>query len=368
MRLLPTKSMKPGMKLAKTIYNEQGRALLSAGIPVTARMITRLQQLNVTYVYIEDARTKDLEAPTMISDQTRKKAITTITDTFKLLESEKKLSKWFVMDQSSKDLKSLIHTLLADMKNNQEVATLLTDVYIHDNYVFTHSLNVTLYALSIGIKLGLPQKELEILGLGGILHDIGKMQIPSEILFKPGKLTSDEFTEMKKHTTYGYDILRNMHTIPLLVAHCAFQHHERLNGSGYPRGVKNEDIHLFGKILAVADVFDAVTSHRIYRSAMLPHEGLEILYAGSESLYEPAIIEAFRKSVAIYPFGLAVTLNDGRKGLVVGQNKDITERPIIRIIEAEGTELDSPYDINLKDHLDVSIVDCDNQGSMSAVS
>jgi HD-GYP domain-containing protein (c-di-GMP phosphodiesterase class II) len=229
-------------------------------------------------------------------------------------------------------------------------------------------LNVTLYALSIGLKLGLPQKDLEILGLGGILHDIGKMLIPSEILFKPGKLTSEEFTEMKKHTTYGYDILRNMHTIPLLVAHCAFQHHERLNGSGYPRGVKNEDIHLFGKILAVADVFDAVTSHRIYRSAMLPHEGLEILYAGSESLYEPVIIEAFRKSVAIYPFGLTVTLNDGRKGLVVGQNKDITERPIIRIIEAGGAELDSPYDINLKDHLAVSIVDCDNQGSMSAVS
>jgi putative nucleotidyltransferase with HDIG domain len=309
-----------------------------------------------------------MEVPTMISDKIRKKAIKTITDTFKSMENEKKLSKWFVAEQSSKELKGLIHHLLNDMKTNEEVAALLTDVYVHDNYVFTHSLNVTLYSLSIGLKLGLSQKDLEILGLGGILHDIGKILVPNEILFKPGKLSSDEFSEMKRHATYGYDILRKMQSIPLLVAHCAFQHHERLNGSGYPRGIKTEDIHLFGKILAVADVFDAVTSHRIYRSAMLPHEGLEILYAGSGTLYEPAIIEAFRKSVAIYPFGLMVTLSDGSKGIVVGQNKDLTERPIIRVVEAEGKELEKPFDINLKDYLSLAIVDCDKQDNVAAVS
>lgn len=368
MRLLPTRSMKPGMVLARSIYNDSGRVLLSEGISVTSRMISRLQQLNVTYVYIEDSRTNGIEVPTMISDKVRKEAVKTITDTFKSVEHERALSKWFVMDKSSKTLKSLIQHLLIDMKSNDEVSALLTDVYVHDNYVFTHSLNVTLYALSIGLKLGLSQKDLETLGLGGILHDIGKMLVPNDILFKPGKLSSDEFAEMKRHATYGYDILRNMQSIPLMVAHCAFQHHERLNGSGYPRGIKTDDIHLFGKILAVADVFDAVTSHRIYRSAMLPHEGLEILYAGSGTLYEPAIIEAFRKSVAIYPYGLMITLNDGRKGLVVGQNKDLTERPVIRIVEEEGEDLENPYDLNLKDHLDLAIVDCDRQDNIAAVS
>lgn len=360
--------MKPGMVLAKSIFNDSGRVLLSEGISVTSKMISRLQNLNVTYVYIKDARTDGLEIPTLISDTTRNAAVKTITDTFKSIENEKELSKWFVMDRSSKDLKSLIQHLLTDMKSNEEVATLLTDVYVHDNYVFTHSLNVTLYSLSIGLKLGLSQKDLEILGLGGILHDIGKMLVPNEILFKPGKLSSEEFSEMKRHATYGFDILRNMQTIPLIVAHCAFQHHERLNGSGYPRGIKSEEIHLFGKILAVADVFDAVTSHRVYRSAMLPHEGLEILYSGSGTLYEPAIIEAFRKSVAIYAYGLMVTLNDGRKGIVVGQNQDLTERPIIRIVEEAGDELDTPYDLNLRDHLNLAIVDCDNQKNVAAVS
>ncbi|CAG9621076.1 HD-GYP domain-containing protein [Sutcliffiella rhizosphaerae] len=368
MRLLPTNKMKPGMVLAKSIFNDTGRVLLSEGVSVTSNMIARLLQLNVTYVYIKDSRIDGMEIPTIISDKVRKEAIKTITSTFQAIENEKEISKRFVIDKSSKNLKALIEKLLSDMKSNEEISTLLTDVYVHDNYVFTHSLNVTLYSLSIGLKLGLSRKDLEILGLGGILHDIGKMLVPNEILFKPGKLSSEEFKEMKMHATYGFDILRNMQTIPLLVAHCAYQHHERLNGSGYPRGIKSNDIHLFGKILAVADVFDAVTSHRVYRSAMLPHEGLEVLYSGSGTLYEPVIIEAFRKSVALYPYGLMVTLNDGRKGFVVGQNKELTERPIIRIVEQEGEELENTYDINLKDHLNIAIVDCDCQTNVAAVS
>ncbi|WP_096156771.1 MULTISPECIES: HD-GYP domain-containing protein [Bacillus] len=367
MRLLHTKSLKPGMKLAKSIYNESGRILLKSGIPLTDRMISRLIQLKVTFVYLEDARTNDIIIPSMVSDRVKTEALQTITETFEAFKGEK-LSKWFIMDQSTKQLKDLIQLLLSDMKGNNEVSTLLTDVFVHDNYVFTHSLNVTIYALSIGLKLGLPQKDLEILGLGGILHDVGKMLVPLEVLNKPGKLTSEEFVEMKSHTTKGFDLIRKMHTVPLLVAHCAFQHHERLNGSGYPRGIKEKDIHLFGKILAVADVFDAVTSHRVYRDAMLPHEGLEILYGGSGSLYDPAIIDAFRKSVAIYPYGLAVELSDNRKAIVIGQNKEMTERPILRVIEENGNELETPYDINLKEQLDVTIVKCNDKESIAAVS
>lgn len=367
MRLLPTKSIKPGMKLAKSIYNDKGRILLSSGIPITKRMISTLENLHVTYVYIEDSRTSDIHTPSMISEPVRKEAMETIVSTFNEMK-DLTLSKKFMLDQSSKKFRELIQNIITDMKNNEEVASLLTDIYIHDNYVFTHSLNVTVYALSIGLKLGLSSKELETLGLGGIMHDIGKMLIPKEILHKPGKLTSEEFKMMKSHTTKGYDLLRNMHTIPMLVAHCAFQHHERLNGSGYPRGLKKDDIHLFGKILAVADVFDACTSHRVYRNAMLPHEGLEILYSGSDSLFDREIIEAFRKSVAIYPNGLTLELSDGSKGIVVGQNKDMTERPIVRIIEKDGDRLDTPFDVNLKNILSITIINCDLEDQQEAVS
>lgn len=191
-----------------------------------------------------------------------------------------------MIEKASKQLIELIRNLHSHLKNDTDLLNLLTDVCSYDQYIFTHSLNVTLYSLAIGMHLKLSTKNLETLGLGAILHDVGKMKVPAEILMKPGKLTEEEFEEIKKHSEEGFRILRNVQTIPLLVAHCAFQHHERLNGSGYPRGIKGNEIHEFGKIIAVADVFDAVTSNRVYRQAMLPHEGLEILYAGAGSLFE----------------------------------------------------------------------------------
>ena len=145
----------------------------------------------------------------------------------------------------------------------------------------------------------------------------------------------------------------------LIIAHCAYQHHERLDGSGYPRGIKGEDIHPFAKIIAVADVFDAMTSNRVYRKAMLPHQALEVLYAGSGTLFDANVIEAFRSSVAMYPNGMVVELNDGRKGIVTDQNKGVTDRPVIRIIEEYGQEIQTPYAMDLSTELDKVITGFD---------
>ena len=153
--------------------------------------------------------------------------------------------------------------------------------------------------------------------------------------------------------------MRQLHNVSLLVAHCAFQHHERLDGSGYPRGLKGDEIHPYAKIIAVADVFDALTSNRVYRDAMLPHEALEILYAGSGTLFDANVIQAFRRSVAIYPNGMVVVLSDGRRGIVEKQNKGLTHRPFLRIIAEKGEELAQPYSLDLSVNLDVVITDFD---------
>ena len=163
---------------------------------------------------------------------------------------------------------------------------------------------------------------------------------------------------LKRHTTEGFEMLRNSYSVPLLVAHCAFQHHERLDGSGYPRGIQSKDIHDFAKVIAVADVFDAVTSNRVYRSAMLPHEGLEMLYAGVERQYDTNVVKAFHKAVAIYPVGITVELNDGRKGVVVKQNSSLSDRPVLRILEDNGDHV-QPYEINLEEELSIVITGCD---------
>ncbi|MFD1737734.1 HD-GYP domain-containing protein [Bacillus salitolerans] len=358
MRLVATQYIEAGTKLHKAIFNEKGQILVNKGIPLTKRMIERLEELGITYVYIEDERTNDVELKSPISDEVRREAVQSIEHTFRELNQKNMMTNSIVLEQSSKKFNDIIRNIILELKDNKDLLSLLTDVVVHDHYIFTHSLNVTLYSLAIGIEMKLPEKQLEVIGLGAILHDVGKMMVSLDVLLKPERLTADEFNEVKKHTTYGYDLLRKLSTIPLMAAHCAFQHHERLDGSGYPRGIKSDEIHIFGKIIAVADVFDAVTSNRVYRKAMLPNEGLEILYAGAGHHFDSKIIEAFRNSVAIYPIGITVTLNNGLSGVVVKQNSGYCDRPFIRILENDGVELQEPYEVNLKDRLDLVIVEC----------
>jgi putative nucleotidyltransferase with HDIG domain len=358
MRLVATASVAEGALLGKIIYNGQGQILLNEGARLEKKILNRLLEFGIDYIYVKDSATEDIVAKSSISDSVRLKAMTTIGDTFKQLQQDPKIDNSFIIEKASKDFKKLIKLLLDELLSNKELLNLLSDVFTHDHYIFSHSLNVTLYALAIGIEMKLSPKELEFLGLGAILHDVGKMKVPEAILAKPGRLTEEEFEVIQNHAEDGFEILRNTSSIPLIVAHCAYQHHERVNGSGYPRRLKGDEIHKFGLILAVADVFDAVTSNRIYRRAMLPHEGLEILYSGSGNMFDQKVVDAFRRAVAIYPIGLTVILNDGRTGVVAQQNPGLSERPVIRILE-ENNQSVVPYVVDLKIHLSVMIVSCD---------
>lgn len=319
MRLVATETIEVGVKLGKTITNKNGQVLLNKGVVLSKKMIQRLLDVGINHIYIEDARTNDVIVNEAITDELRKEVTSTIELTFKQIQTDLEKNHSLVIEKASKKLASLIRHLLVEIKSDQELLTLLSDVYIYDEYIFTHSLNVTLYSLAIGQRLQLSPRELETLGLGAILHDVGKMKVRTEILMKPGRLTEEEYIEMKNHSEFGFRMLKEVRSLSLLVAHCAYQHHERINGTGYPRGIKGSEIHLFGKIIAVADVFDAVTSNRVYRKAMLPHEGLEILYAGVGTLFDPQVVDAFRKAVAIYPIGMTVQLNDGSSGIIVKQ-------------------------------------------------
>ncbi len=358
MRLVQTATVLEGTLLGKAIYNDKGQILLNEGVKLEQKLIKRLIEMGIHYIYIKDKKTEDLATSDPLSMKLKKKAMDSIEKHFLEIECGKDMSNVLALEKAAKNLKTLVREILFEIKSNQDLLVLLSEVYTYDHYIFTHSLNVTMYSLAIGMKLNLPEKDLEVLGLGAILHDVGKMKIPEPILLKPDKLTKEEYEEVKKHAEVGFQILRKIPNVSLIVAHCAYQHHERLNGTGYPRGIKGKEIHYFGKIIAVADVFDAVTSNRVYRQAMLPHEGLEILYSGSETLFDKKIIEAFRQAVAVYPVGITVGLNDGRKGVVSRQNMGISDRPVVRIIEENGMEV-NPYEINLQTELDLMIIACD---------
>lgn len=358
MRLVETSLKLKGRYLSKAIYSEQGQILLNEGVMLDEFLLNRLIQMGIHYIYIEDERTDDIELHDSIPAALKQKALKSIRKHFVEFEKKEYISNALVLEKATKELANLVRAIRREIRNNHDLLMLLADICEYDSYIFTHSLNVTMYSLAIGIKLKLKEKDLQALGMGAILHDVGKMKIPEKILLKPCRLTKEEFEVAKQHATEGFELLRHIPSVSLIVAHCAYQHHERLDGSGYPRGLTTEKILPFAKIIAIADVFDAVTSNRVYHKAILPHEALEILYAGSGTLFDPNLIRTFRQAVAIYPVGLTVILSDGRKGVVSQQNVGISDRPVVRILEENGMDI-PPYELDLKNALDVVITACD---------
>ncbi|MCT2535916.1 HD-GYP domain-containing protein [Aquibacillus koreensis] len=358
MRLVATKTIRDGSELAKTIYNDNGQVLIQRDIKLTKRMLKRLQDLGITYVYIKDAFTEDIIIDPPIPEELRIEAVQMVRTSFDEIRKQGFNRNAYLFEKTSAKMADMVGNIVNEVSNRDEVISIMSDILISDDYIFSHSINVTIYALAIASELNYSPKKIEHIGLGAMLHDVGKVFIPEPILNKAGRLTNHEFDIIKTHSEEGFNFLRKASTVPLLVAHCAYQHHERLDGSGYPRGIMENDIHPYGKLLAVADVFDAVTSNRVYRDAMLPHEGLEILYSGSGTLFDRGMVEAFRKTIAVYPNGIEVELSDGREGIVVKQNKNLYERPVIRIIREFGQDV-KPYDIDLAKVLNVMIVNCD---------
>lgn len=356
MRLAATKFIKPGTKLAQSIYNERGNVLLAKGIEINTRMLKRLIEQGITYIYIVDEFTKDIDIEPIIPEKLRIHASKTIKDTFlKLGKSDLSATMSYVLDDNKAEFRDIAENIIDNIISKGKSVSLLTDIYISDDYIFQHSLNVAIYSTTIGLKLNMPAEKLKELAIGALLHDIGKIFIDQNILNKKGRLKEEEFLLIKKHAELGYNFLREQREYSSVIAHCAYQHHERLDGSGYPRALKADDIIMPAKIIAIADVFDAVTSNRVYRDAMLPHEGLELIYAGASSLFDIKLVEAFRRSIIAYPIGLTVVLHDKRVGIVIEQNVHIGDRPIVRIIEEDDRKVAAPYEVDLSTNLNVTI-------------
>lgn len=355
MRLISIDAVKEGMLLGRTIWNEAGHPLLKKDVVINARIIQRLQQLNTHYVYINDEISEGIEVKETVPTVIRNKAISTIKESFQSINGLNSVNASYVLDKQSKAIISIVDELLSAISSNDEILTILTDAYLFDEYLYQHSFQVTLYSIAIAKELGYSAEDLRLIGIGALLHDVGKLMVPKEILTKPGQLTNEEFETMKQHTRYGFDLLRNLHSISLLVAHCAFQHHERIDGSGYPRGLVDFEIHPFAKIIGVADVFDAVTTSRVYREKMLPSQGLAIVEAGSGTIYDARIVQALKKSVVHYPNGVILKLSDGSRGIVSRQNPSCAALPWIRIFEKQNQVLAATYEINLMDYPSVTI-------------
>ena len=225
-----------------------------------------------------------------------------------------------------------IEDMIDSTFRNLDATLTLTKLKTYDDYTFTHCLNVTALAVSFGCHLHLSRDNLRLLGLGAMLHDAGKTGVPLEILNKPARLTEEEFEVMKTHPALGARLLEKTQKVPAPAIDIALHHHERLDGNGYPDGLKGPQVHTFLTIVGLVDVYDALSSERIYHRAVPPHEALKVLFTLRNTHFESIWVERFIQCLGIYPAGTLVRLSTGEIGLVVDVNRSSMLRPILRIV------------------------------------
>ncbi len=224
-------------------------------------------------------------------------------------------------------------------------------------YLLAHSVRVTVIATAIGAALNYSPAQVYEVASGAFLHDIGMLRVPTDLVDKPGKLSSVEMFEIQKHPIYAIDLLQHVTAMPRTTPYVAYQSHEREDGSGYPRGRSGQMIHEFAKIIAVADIYDALTSKRPYRAPLLPYHAMEkVLQLASKRQVSPEIVRAFLAQVSLFPVGSWVELNDGRIGRVVAPNFSEYTRPVVTVFfNKNGISL-RPQRVNLKLSLDLKVV------------
>ncbi len=256
-----------------------------------------------------------------------------------------------------KEVTETVENLVEQILDNQEAVVGLSKLQDYDDYTYTHSLNVCIFCLSIGKALGYSKDRLSVLGVGALTHDFGKMLVPKKILNKPGRLTPAEFKIMQEHVVRGVDYLKQLSGIMPEAIQVAFEHHERHSGKGYPRGLKGEEISEFGKIAAVVDVYDAITSDRVYHRGMIPSKALRKIYEWRYHDFDPELVEMFIKIVGIYPLGSLVRLSDDSIGMVIEGNQTNSVRPKLLVIyDGKGNLLPEPKKLDLSSVLSMRIL------------
>ncbi|MCR8636359.1 HD-GYP domain-containing protein [Paenibacillus radicis (ex Xue et al. 2023)] len=362
MRLIPISMIRPGMRLGKPIMSEEGQTLLGYQVELSQGLINKLKQMGYQQLYIEDNRTDDIYIEDAIREETRAVVRSQLIRTFQMLQSSRALtagdrnalSKTALqcIGQVNDDLR--LHTRPSDdtimlMLMNRSSFSIF-------EHFFQNALNVCVYASRIGMIEGYNREDLEALSLGAMLHDIGNTQVPQNLLLKASALTTVEFEEVKKHTEHGFNLLKETPGVPLLSAHCALQHHEKINGTGYPFGLSGTGVHPFAQWVGLLDAYDAMTNPRPYRASLPPDQAIEVLFTGAGTLYDMSKVEFFRNKVAIYPVGLSVRLSTGQLGIVSKINPTFKQRPVVRILTNEhGMDLRHPEEIDLSKHLHIMI-------------
>lgn len=336
MQLIAVDELREGMVLAQDVVSDTFANIVTEGAIVTSDVIHRLINLNIDFVYVQSSMMTEEE---QIINETK--------PVFDKLDGEEALNYNF--NKTVNKIKNIFNDLkfgIADIKeeldgtldpllngvllNNNILASLRCMKY-DDDYTLKHSINVGLLSGMIGKWMGLTKAQVADLSLAGTLHDIGKAKVPRYILNKPSVLSDQEFGIAQLHSTYGYEILNDSHGVSDEIALAVLYHHERFNGKGYPEGLKGTTIPLYSRIIAVADVFDALVSDKVYQGKVSPFIAADIIKSMSFDELDPQVCNLFLKKISEFYVGNKVLLSTGEEGEIVYLNKYDITKPLVQV-------------------------------------
>ncbi len=337
---VPENMLRPGMKLADDIKHTNSKItnndLLAKDKILTDRLISKLRAFKVHGAYIDDGIKDKIEIKKFLDDNIKDEALNAIQELYEVCEQQHNI----LDDHNILKIENLSTDMVNKIANNKNITIGITDLQTYDQNTYYHSLSVTVLSLAIGSALNLTNDKLIELGISAMLHDIGKIDIPHDIILKPSKLTDAEFEIVKNHPLNGGNFLISSLAISDNIYKGIISHHEKYNGTGYPRGLIGEDIPLFGRIISVADVYDALTGNRPYRKPITPSEAIEYIMGGSSIIFDSKIVKAFLKKIAPYPIGMIVKLSNNKRARVIKENNLNPLRPVVKLLDESEQELD----------------------------
>ncbi|GAW97582.1 MULTISPECIES: HD-GYP domain-containing protein [Colwellia] len=340
--------LEPGMYVLSVRTKGKTVSVKSEGYVSSKESILKLIKAGITHLTIDANRQKQVDK---IMPEVKEKETP---------NQSKKASKSISLDQemvkASKlyaDAKKLQHKMLSSLTEhktiniveakestdaivdsifrNQDALACMTRLRIKDEYLVEHSLNVAILMTLFAKHLAFDREIIEQLALGAFLHDIGKVLVPPEILHKPGKLTVQEFTVMKSHVDLGMEVLKESSELSELIIEVVQQHHERLDGKGYPKQLNDQQITQYGRMIAIVDSYDAMTAERVYKAGMHPIKAFNLLMKDAPNSYDNVLVEQFVNCLGIYPIGTLVKLTSGKLGLISRLNKSKPLLPFVRV-------------------------------------
>lgn len=314
----------PGIQIAETVFNDYGAVIVTENTILDENMISRIKKLGIIKVKVYDQANNMITASgSELFRAQYNENVSTIKSILHDISSGKNID--------IKMVNNISDSIISRINENKDIVNSINQMRNADEYTYTHSVNVSLLCMLMGKWLKFDLQKVKSLVITGILHDIGKGKIPIEILNKPGSLSKDEYEEMKKHTVYGYKIAEAIPNLDENILKGILLHHERDDGSGYPFGVKSDQIHVFAKIVAVADIYDAMTSNRTYRSKESPFEVFEMIEKDTFGVLDQRVTSLFLKNIAAYYIGDIVKLSTDDIGEIVYINPNHISQPIVKV-------------------------------------